>query len=577
MVEAPRQTGDGVRQASATSQTRPESPAINHLRSWKTLVVAVAALLCTAYCWRMDLTPDSLHYIDVGRLIAARGQVATLHLTLNSAAVPDPNLLWPPAYPLLLSGLLKLGASASAATALVAVLTFSGTLALMLLALRRVEWVVLAGIVWLYLIAACGIAHLALSEGLFALFATGSLICLGYAAATGTTRRCVPLALLGGLLAGSAALTRWIGLLLIISSPAALVVARLARRPTRLTWTRALVSNAAYVLGALIAVSPWLARNQILNGTPFGPPRPQSLDTLLSLLARAARSTYMEFGAVFLLLLVVWAVTRPSVGERPADPDAGEPTPPTIITYTAAAWGATYTLGLFAALSRYQMGEGPERYLFVAYAAFLFAALLCIDRTRALEEHSRRRLLVMALIALPLLLVPAARAIERRGVKARQPALADWVEVNTGPDSLLIGSGIWELRFFTGRPALESGYPSMPPVTDGRQIAGFLSRFGAHFDRAYLIVTGMERETARRSYEEAGLALVPVEARRLAPRAHPNSADWLYVYEVQWPGKRRANAAPEGPQSQTASLALRPSPSSTTPGRSRPARPAVRP
>jgi hypothetical protein len=78
------------------------------------------------------------------------------------------------------------------------------------------------------------------------------------------------------------------------------------------------------------------------------------------------------------------------------------------------------------------------------------------------------------------------RQLLKRPVLAQTTDVDKWILAHTDENDLIVGDGVWERRFRTGRPVLESGYPSMPPLT-APAIQAFLHQFHEQVPAAYLV------------------------------------------------------------------------------------------
>jgi 4-amino-4-deoxy-L-arabinose transferase-like glycosyltransferase len=193
---------------------------------------------------------DTRYYVRLARHLESHGEYAQGHL----------RAYMPPGYPAFLSGLLKLGGDSRSIQVVQNLLYVVAVLMLGALASRRRGWLTgalaatlaLASPIWLLL------PQRALSETLFV-----ALVALGiFMALSGGTPPAFGLALLGGVGFGLAALVREMGLLL--GGILAVVVGAWAWREGRRA--RAAALAATVLLGTVIPVLPWTARNYSVLG-----------------------------------------------------------------------------------------------------------------------------------------------------------------------------------------------------------------------------------------------------------------------------------------------------------------------
>lgn len=193
---------------------------------------------------------DTRYYVRLAQLLEERGQYAQGHL----------RAYMPPGYPAFLSGLLKLGGDSRTIQVVQNLLFLAAVLMLGVLASRRRGWLAgalaavlaLASPIWLLL------PQRAYSETLFVV-----LVAIGiWVALAGIAPPTFRFALLAGIAFGLAALVREMGLLL--GGMLAVVVGAWAWRGGRRA--RAAAIAATVLLGTVIPVLPWTARNYSVLG-----------------------------------------------------------------------------------------------------------------------------------------------------------------------------------------------------------------------------------------------------------------------------------------------------------------------
>jgi 4-amino-4-deoxy-L-arabinose transferase-like glycosyltransferase len=131
------------------------------------------------------------------------------------------------------------------------------TIPLMILALASLVvsrgWAIAAALTYAVHPGAIYQASVLLSESLFAWFVTAAMVATAY----GVRRDRAALSLAGGILLAAAALTRPIGLVLLLAFPIALFVAEAVPRPR---------IHAALLFAGLLVILPWSARTSALAG-----------------------------------------------------------------------------------------------------------------------------------------------------------------------------------------------------------------------------------------------------------------------------------------------------------------------
>ncbi|MGD9494820.1 MAG: hypothetical protein AB7Y46_00790 [Armatimonadota bacterium] len=504
-------------------------------RRWVLIIALAGAALLTIACRQMQFSPDSIHYADVARTLLREHTAATWHLTLNSQRVPDPQLYWPPGYPLLLATVMATGASVQTAAWVVAVVSWTGTLVLMVFWLRHAEWGLAGAIAFIYLIFVCGVAFRAWSEAPYSALMLGAVVCLAMALTPEGAQQSFAAGLAAGVLAGAATLIRYPGFALIAGLALVTLVAPIpGKRAMRIRAARLL----SLLAGAALVVGPWVARNLALTGTAFGPERPVSTRAIPDIFAALGRSVYLDFGAILLALLFA------AVGYHAARRGdyAEDPPPDRVFLRTLAIAGllcavAQIVLTLLT-YAIWQVDEPPgKRHFFPSYLCALMAGMALIDSARPPTRALRRRWPELTMLLLPLLLAPLLAERASTDVTPRRTALEAWVEANTAPNALIIGHRVWPVRFFTGRPVLESGQVADPSIYDGLRVAQFLRAFGDRFDGAFVLVPDTipepERAAILAGYRAAGLHLD--ETADVSTQAHDRPRELVVgVYRVGW-------------------------------------------
>ncbi len=504
-------------------------------RRWLLWTALGGALLLTVACRDMQFSPDSIHYTDVARTLLREHTAATYHLTLNSRSVPDPRLYWPPGYPLALAIVMAAGASVQTAAWVVAVVSWSAALLLLVFWLRRPEWGIAGAVSFIFLIFVCGVAFRAWSEGPYTALMLGALVCMAAALAADAPRRAAWLGLAAGVLTAGAALCRYPGIVIIAALG---LTAAAAPRNDENTGPIRRSAGAVMLGAAVLIICAWIARNIALTGAPFGPARPPGERSLLEIFAALGQSVYLDFGAVLLALLFATVGYHTFPQRSAADgPDAQRRTFLRTLALAALLSAAAQLALVLLTYILWQVDEPPtKRYFLPAYICTLTAGLALIAMTRPPDDVLRRRWPLVVLLAGPLLLGPTVAAMMSHDVTPQRTAVENWIEANTSPDTLIIGHRIWPVRFYTDRPVLQSGQVADPSVYDGFRVAAFLHRFGARFDDAYLLLPDLIPAQQRREiiagYRQAGLAPQPVAD--IPTRTYDGAREFIMqVYRVR--------------------------------------------
>jgi 4-amino-4-deoxy-L-arabinose transferase-like glycosyltransferase len=218
------------------------------------LVVGVALALRLGYALFLapalkGLGDDAFYRLASLQMADGLGYVGSLDVFLTGEQ--NPTAAHPPLYPLALSGVARLGARDVDAQRLIGVAVGTVTVLLVGLIARRLggtrAGIIAAALCAVYpaFIAADGAL---MSESLFGALVAGAVL--------QTLRLIERPSLAGsallGLIAGAAALTRSEGLLLVVFLAVPVAIAARGRRP---------VTLAVVVLAAVLAVTPWVARN----------------------------------------------------------------------------------------------------------------------------------------------------------------------------------------------------------------------------------------------------------------------------------------------------------------------------
>ncbi|MEZ4712032.1 MAG: glycosyltransferase family 39 protein [Caldilineaceae bacterium] len=211
------------------------------------------------------INADGVNYINMATNIqAGRGFIADFVDTYSDLPY-GPVTFWPPAYPLLVAGLMKLGLNAIEAARWISLLALGG-LVCATFALSRYLGGRLCGLlaatVTASLMPVMRLGTFALSEGLFVLFSMLALLCaIQYmqSAKAYEWRWLLTCALCVGL----AILTRYVGVLWLVGLGAVIVWKEVHRTAN---WLNVLIAIALVGVIAAAPVTPWLMRNWLLTG-----------------------------------------------------------------------------------------------------------------------------------------------------------------------------------------------------------------------------------------------------------------------------------------------------------------------
>ena len=388
---------------------------------WKpdrfSLTLAVLALLGAALIlarqvnYGIGLHSDSIFYISVARhLLEGEGFVTLTNKELYVA--------WPPLYPMLLAAASLFMFDPYAVAGPLNAAIFGLTIFVAGHYLRQhihsrflILWACLA---ILLSIPLTSIAYTAMSEPLFILFVTLSLLQTDIFLHQGKRTSLLWAAVFTAL----ACLTRYIGLTL----PMTIVPLILLQRNTAL-----IVKMKHIVAYTLVSVSPialWILRNSLLSGMPLGPrppsarPLPQILDSMLNILSRwvfldLPLGEFHRFAvaligvALLVLAIAVGYILR-------AQQKGGTQTDWSPFSLFAA-FALVYLIALIGTLATTALAGNIDRYPSPMYIPLLFTAVFVMDRFLRAEQQ---RKLLGTIGDLPII-----RTIVRKGEGVKQVSL----------------------------------------------------------------------------------------------------------------------------------------------------------
>ncbi len=436
-----------------------------------------AALAQTATSPGFDAT--GMIYVDMARHLArGEGIVSTIYFPSHVAKFPSPIALWPPLYPAVIAAFLAVGVDAAIASRIVSVAAFGVSVGVVWVIGREVFGEGVGTTAALLLMAwpvVTGIAAMALSENLFIMFLTLSVLfsarLLRDAATPGASR----LAATGGLAMAGAALTRYPGLA-VMAIAGVFLLLNLEVQPWRQRFKLVTIwSVCAGVPPVLL-----LVRNRLVTGAFMGRGRPPDDQGVVYHVVFAAKTLVTDG------LKLLWRLT--------VIPEALGLDSRVMILFVLAAVGLLlYGLVRSPRVRRGLVEAGtvlkrsPSGRLVVAIGAGYWVAMVAIRSMTAFEPLNTRMLMpgyplvlicviaiVMAFLerlglarrvvvwAVSIMFaISAIGVVLPRAVAAGGPRLApdpapvwvQWVAANTPAGSPIIGNRSTDFSFYLDRPA----------------------------------------------------------------------------------------------------------------------------
>lgn len=456
------------------------------------------------------VSPDSMHYLDIAQVIADEHVIGTYHLRVDSRSIPDRVLFWPPGYPAAIAAVMQLGVSREKAAKLTNTVSLLVCLLLVTSVLRSCCSIAVTAAGLLYMLRYSQSGVYLWSEPLFTMLVVAACLTLASAHRRGMGH--VGLGIAAGVLASLAFAVRYTGVF-VLPAFACLWLGSFALR--RHCGTLGIdpdfcgrIRRAALlaILANVGGIAALLLYNWYAGGSPLGPPRAASDANLYGVLEEVLRSVSWQ-GWAIVPALVAWAAGRGEPGDAKSPNENQEARVGTAVLFAAllVGWALWHGVGVAAQRWMIKIDSIEGRLLFPTWVALLGVACIAMDRTGSRQWHRSMAVTLLALGAVTALTSFA----EGRGRTADQPApIEKWIAQATRPGDLLIGHGIWDLRYRTGRVVVESGAAREGAHTeDGAKVAAFLRRHGARFGAWYLVVDVSAAERYRHSYEEAGLTL----------------------------------------------------------------------
>lgn len=447
---------------------------------WVVVFVALGvavALGQTATTTGFDAT--GMIYVDMARHIArGEGIVSTIYFPSHVPKFPSPIALWPPLYPAAIAGLLEMGVDAAIASRVVSLAAFGVTVGILWLIGAEVFSEGVGTVTALLLMAwpvITGIAAMALSENLFIMFITASVLYTARLLRGGAAMpRASRLAAAGGLAMAGAALTRYpaFALMAII---AVFLLLNLRGGP----WRDRLKLVAIWSMFAGTLPVLLLLRNRMVTGAFMGRGRPPDDQGAVYHVVYAAKTLVTD------VLKLLWRLT---VAPEALDVDSR------VMILAVLAVAALLLFGLVRS-ARVRRGlseagavlKGAPSALIVAVGAGYWVVMITIRSITAFEPMNTRmlmpgyglvlltavagsiafldrlglprRLLVRAVaiaFAISVIGVVAPRAVAAGGPRLAPdpaPVWVQWVAANTPAGSPIIGNRSTDFSFYLDRPA----------------------------------------------------------------------------------------------------------------------------
>ena len=473
----------------------------------------------------VHFSPDSMHFVDLGRNFARGLGLVTYSQNLTSESIPDWITFFPPLYPVLLSIGFKLGMGAAGAARIVSLTSFVIIFLSVYAFGRRLvsrELGVLATALWVILVSRWSISLYAWSDPPFIAFSLLSLLVM--MKSLRKEEHLVYYFALAGLLSGLAASTRLIGgTLLPCGILAAILSAFRSDRDRKRLWC-AVKLTAALLIGFIVPMSTWMIYNRVMAGYFMKALRIPSETSLFTNVATMAKGIFFDLWPVFALTLMTYLLVcgfslKGFLSYFPAKGRLSEELRKDMLLIMSC-WIICYC-GLLIVIASivdiYDMRYLNTR-LFVPVYPFLIvilSAVAYLTYSSRFKASRIPRVIYTTFFLIALLLAGKHLLWEVELTKKYDFGsyeLYQWIAKETEPDDLFVGYEAWHICFYTGRPVLESGYPEMPRLTP-EAVTAFLKRFEADYNNAYyvLIMEKGERFSPKdlRLYSRAGFDLRP--------------------------------------------------------------------
>ena len=448
----------------------------------------------------VHFSPDSMHFVDLGRNFARGLGLVTYNQNLTSESIPDWITFFPALYPVLLSIGFKLGMGAAGAARIVSLTSFVIIFLSVYAFGRRLvsrELGVLAAALWVILVSRWSISLYAWSDPPFVAFSLLSLLVM--MKSLQKEEHLVYYFALAGLLSGLAASTRLIG---VTSLPCGILAAILSAfrsdRDRKRLWC-AVKLTAALLIGFIVPMSTWMIYNRVMAGYFMKALRIPSETSLFTNVATMAKGIFFDLWPVFALTLMTYLLVggfslKGFLSYFPGKGRLSEELRKDMLLIMSC-WIICYC-GLLIVIASivdiYDMRYLNTR-LFVPVYPFLIvilSAVAYLTYSSRFKASRIPRVIYTTFFLIALLLAGKHLSSEiklYRELDFGNCELYEWIGEETNPDDLFIGRRVWHVRFYTGRPVLGSGYPEMPPLTP-EAVTGFLKRFEKNYKDAYFVL-----------------------------------------------------------------------------------------
>jgi hypothetical protein len=316
----------------------------------------------------------------------------------------------------------------------------------------------LTGVLFFLLSTNMTIYEFALSEALFA------LLLLSFFGLLLTRKRYSKSKyLLLGLLAGLTALTRNSGISVVIFGVLYVLTYELLSKKADLKGI--LVKLKWYVIG-LAPLLLWYFRNIFINGNIFGVSMPRKSESVINIFIELLLTINVWWigSLIGILILIVYLYNR---GDKDGE-KSNEKKLAKLKLLGTCLFCIGYLMIMAYSIANYCIDPIQTRYIEPLYTILLllFSISLYLLMNRFVKINRIGYLaLILAITVLGVNSKVLSPNLDEPIISREYGAAAmRWIRSSTNPDSLFIGSGVWNVRFATGRSVLESGYPHMPSL-----------------------------------------------------------------------------------------------------------------
>jgi hypothetical protein len=492
--------------------TRTTSSMVRYLPPFLGLLGAVILLLALLP-HGIGVTSDCVDYFSTAANLV-RGEGFLQHDSMPYAS-------WPPMYPVLLAGGLKLGLSCEESALLINLISVFLLLWFlsrwMLLNLRNPFLAHWTSLIILLHFALLDVALHAWTEPLFNLMAMVFILRLPSRSRDARWRPLIVLALL----ASAAWLLRYVGVTLVALGGLFLLFS------SDLSWRRRITRAGVFGLVATLPITLWMIRNVVLMGQMVGERSPSAFSLLFNIrrLLKAAWWIFPEAWGktlpVLLFLVLITGITVLFFILR------GKLRDKTLLR-ALLGFSALYLLLLLYTSSRFAFEAIQSRYLLPVFLPLLLCLALLLDIVFTALGRRRYRNILAAILSL-WLLFPAMTSV-RMIAEARSEGvdvfaapvwqdwkLWDWLE-GSPPEAILISNGADAVHYHTGLPVRLA--PRKWMHSAGRTMTTELADFASIFEEDrpvfYIWISEFPRTGARVNYHSLEEIL---ERYRLEPIA----------------------------------------------------------